>query len=126
MQAEATLDPSDLSTRKVERMSDLVAEMVLGACADDDESSAAAIADAAALRAARTVTITPPAPPVIASPVVAPAITAHPVLRLPDEVDVERETHALDGSRRRVRVAALMTFGALVLAGSAIVALVIR
>lgn len=61
MQAEATLDPSDVSTRKVERMSDLVAEMVLGACWDDDESSAAAMADLVALHAARHVSIAPPA-----------------------------------------------------------------
>lgn len=61
MHAEATLDVSDVSTRKVERMSDLVAEMVLGACWDDDESAAAAMADFVALQAARHVSIAPPA-----------------------------------------------------------------
>lgn len=61
MHAEETLDPAEAATRKVERMSDLVAEMVLGACWDDDESSSAAMADLVALHVARSVSIAPPA-----------------------------------------------------------------
>jgi hypothetical protein len=118
MQAEATLDPSDLSTRKVESMSDLVAEMVLGARDDDDESSAAALADAAALEAARSVSFAPIAP----APPITPAFH-HDVAM---DVDVEWDARAHDGSRRRGRVALVVTLGALLLAGSGIAVLVTR
>lgn len=110
MQAEQTLDPSDHSTRKIESMSDLVAEMVLGAV-DEDESSAAAMADAAALEAARSVSVAP-----LAS-------TFPPALSAPD---VDTDVRAFDGSRRRARVATFMTIGALLLAGSGIAALAAR
>lgn len=109
-QAENTLDPSQLATRKVDGLSDLVAEMVLDAC-EQDESAAAAAADAAALAAARSVAIgSPPAPRVDSQ-----------------HIDMQRVLAQLEPSaapRAAARHAVVATFAALVVVGSAVAAFI--
>ena len=97
MHAEDTFDPSHAATRRIESMSDIVAEMVLGACGEDESSPGA---DAAALEAARSIAIAPP-PPARSSA----SVLAAPRPRTP--------------SRGRAWVA-ILAAGALVLFGSAI------
>lgn len=82
-------------------MSDIVAEMVLGACGEDESSPGA---DAAALEAARSIVIAP-APPARPS---GPTLT--------DPTPAPR-------SRGRARVAILAAAGTLVLVGAVIAAL---
>lgn len=127
MQAEAedTLDPSKLSTRRVESMSDIVAEMVLGAC-DGSESEAAALADAAALAAARKISVPPDAPLAPIAPLapmaLAPPPSFSPPPSLPPHLDVDLDRIPdFRPARSRVLVA---TFAALAVVASAVFALV--
>jgi hypothetical protein len=102
MYAEDTLDPALVTTRKMESMSDLVAEMVLGACDEDDDAAA----DAAALAAARRVAVKPDcvAPPASAAAPPAPVMVA--------EI-------AQEPSRRRPIIGMVAALGLLALTASA-------
>jgi hypothetical protein len=110
MHVEDTRDPALGTTRKMESMSDLVAEMILGACEDDEDAAA----DAAALAAARRV--------VVESASFASSTAALAVADI--DVDIDIDVHldvdaAWEPSRRRPFVAVVAALGLLALAASA-------